>query len=40
MLGNHVRIGYSGDNNYEASDGVVLTVPTRKSVITLDPATA
>ena len=37
VLGNHVRIGYSGDNNYEASDGVVLTVPTRKSVITLVP---
>ena len=36
-LGRRVRIGYSGDNNYEASDGVIITVPTRRSLITIVP---
>jgi hypothetical protein len=35
-LGLQVTIGYSGDNNYEASDGLVLTVPT-PTLLTLVP---
>ncbi|HEX8156930.1 MAG TPA: hypothetical protein VF526_06045, partial [Solirubrobacteraceae bacterium] len=29
LLGHRVKIRYSGDSNYEASTGIVLTVPTR-----------
>ncbi len=36
-LGQRVTIGYSGDNNYEASDGVVLSVPTSKALLTIVP---
>ena len=36
-LGQRVTIGYSGDNNYEASDGLVVSVPTSKSVVTITP---
>ncbi len=36
-LGQEVKIGYSGDNNYEASDGVVLSVPTNRELITIVP---
>ena len=36
-LGQRVTIGYSGDNNYEASDGLVITVPTSKSALTITP---
>ena len=32
-----MRIGYSGDNNYEASDGLIITVPTSRSLITITP---
>ncbi len=35
-LGFTVTIGYSGDNNYEASDGLVLTLPT-PTLLTLQP---
>ena len=34
-LGQQVTIGYSGDNNYEASDGVVVTVPSSTELVTI-----
>ncbi len=36
-LGNRVTIGYSGDNNYEASDGLVISVPTSRELLTITP---
>lgn len=36
-LGQRVTIGYTGDNNYEASDGLILTVPTSRALLTIVP---